>query len=156
VIPRRWLVRDDRVSSDRRALLALRPSILSWIAEAELELGEHERAVAAAREAIEIADSGGVLYYAANARITLSEMLLATDGDPPSREIESVIDRAEALVESIAGRSLSPRILEVRGRLATLLDDDAAAESAFQKAVDVYREIGAKGHADRLTREIDS
>jgi hypothetical protein len=47
-------------------------------------------------------------------------------------------------------------MLEVRGRLAAALDDDAAAESAFQKAVDVYREIGAKGHAERLAREIGS
>jgi class 3 adenylate cyclase/tetratricopeptide (TPR) repeat protein len=144
------------ISSDRRALLAVRPGILSWIAEAELALGERARAVAAAREAIDIADSGGVLYYGANARITLSEMLLATDGDLPGREIESVLDRAEELVESIAGRSLSPRILEMRGRLAALLDDDTAAKSAFQKAVDIYREIGAKGHAERLARKIDS
>ena len=144
------------ISRDRQALVALRPRILTWVAEAEIALGERASAVAAAREAIDLADSGGVLYYGANARLTLAEMLLATDGDVPRREIESALDRAEELIESIAGRSLSPRILEIRGRLAVALDDVTAADRAFQKAVDVYREIGAKGHAERLAREIDS
>ena len=40
---------------------------------------------------------------------------LLRDGVVPRAEIESALERAEQLVESIAGRSLSPRILEMRG-----------------------------------------
>lgn len=57
-------------------------------------------------------------------------------------------------VASIAGRSLSPRILEQRGRLATAVGDAAAANRALQEALDLYRAIGATGHAERLAREL--
>ena len=71
----------------------------------------------------------------------------------PRAEIESALARAEQLVESIAARSLSPRILELRGRLAAALGDAPAASRALQEALDLYRAIGATGHAERLARE---
>jgi hypothetical protein len=52
------------------------------------------------------------------------------------------------------GRSLSPRILELRGRLAAALSDTAASEPVLHEALDLYREIGAAGHAERLETEI--
>jgi hypothetical protein len=67
-------------------------------------------------------------------------------------EIEAALDRAEELVTAIEGRSLSPRILELRGRLAAALGDTPASEQALRDALDLYREIGATGHADRLGR----
>jgi hypothetical protein len=84
----------------------------------------------------------------------LAEVRLATDGFVPRAEIESALDRAEQLVESIAGRSLSPRILEQRGRLAATLGDAVAANRALREAQDLYRTIGAAGHAERLAREL--
>lgn len=72
----------------------------------------------------------------------------------PRAEIESALERAEQLVESIAARSLSPRILELRGRLAGALGDASAANRALREALDLYRAIGATGHAERLAREL--
>ena len=72
----------------------------------------------------------------------------------PRAEIESALARAEHLVASIAGRSLSPRILEMRGRLAATLGDAPASDRALRQALEVYREIGATGHAERLGREL--
>jgi hypothetical protein len=86
----------------------------------------------------------------------LARILLATDGDPSRREIEAALDRAEELVASIEGRSLSPRILELRGRLAAALGDTAASEQTLREALDLYRVIGATGHAARLAREISA
>jgi len=80
--------------------------------------------------------------------------LLATDGVVPRAEIESALARAEQLVESIAGRSLSPRILEQHGRLAAALGDAPAADRALREALDLYRASGAAGRAERLGREI--
>jgi hypothetical protein len=77
-----------------------------------------------------------------------------TDGDLPRVEIEAALDRAEELVASVEGRSLSPRILELRGRLAAALGDAPGSERALREALDLYREIGASGHAKRLGREI--
>jgi hypothetical protein len=83
----------------------------------------------------------------------LAAALLATDGVIPRTEIESALERAEHLVESIAGRALSPRILEMRGRLAAALGDAPASDRTLRQALDLYRTIGATGHAERLGRE---
>jgi hypothetical protein len=72
----------------------------------------------------------------------------------PRQEIEAALDRAEELVALVEGHSLSPRILELRGRLAAALGDAPVADRALREALDLYREIGATGHVERLGREI--
>ncbi len=128
--------------------------MLGLLAEAHLALGERTEAVATAREGIELARAGGCCYYEAQAQLALAAALLATDGVVPRAEIESALARAEQLVESIEARSLSPRILEKRGRLAAALGDAPASNRALQQALDLYRDIGASGHAERLAREL--
>ena len=130
------------------------PQLLAHLAEAHLALGERTEAVATARESIELACAGGCYYFEAQAQLVLAAALLATDGVVPRAEIESALERAEQLVESIEGRSLSPRILELRGRLAAALGDASAADRVLREALDVYRAIGATGHAERLAREL--
>jgi len=139
---------------DRRTQVAMLPEVLALLAEAHLALGERTEAVATAREGIELAYAGGCYYYEAQAQLALAAALLATDGVVPRAEIESALTRAEQLVEAIAGRSLSPRILELRGRLVSALGDAPAADRLLREALDLYRTIGATGHAARLGREL--
>ena len=49
---------------------------------------------------------------------------------------------------------VTPRILELRGRLAAALGDAPAADRTLRQALELYREIGASGHAERLTGEL--
>jgi hypothetical protein len=142
------------IARDRRVLRALLPLGLAVLAEAHLALGERAEAVAAAREGIDLASAGGCHYYEAVAQLALARTLLATDDVVPRAGIESALERAEQLVESIEGRSLSPRILEMRGRLAAALGDAPASERALREALELYRTIGATGHAERLAREV--
>jgi hypothetical protein len=79
---------------------------------------------------------------------------LITDGALPRMEIESALERADELVESISAGSLAPRILEMRARLSNALGDTAAGEQTLRRALDSYREIGAAGHAERVAREL--
>ena len=65
-------------------------------------------------------------------------------------EIEAALDRAEELVAVTEGRSLSPRILKLRGRLAAALGHTPAADRALREALDLYRTIGATGDGARL------
>ena len=132
------------------------PWLLALLAEAALALGERTEAVAAAREGIELACAGSLNYFEVQARLALAAALLPTNGVVPRAEIESALARAEQLVESIAGRSLSPRILELRGRLAAALGDAPASDQTLRQALQLYREIGASGHAERLARELVS
>jgi tetratricopeptide (TPR) repeat protein len=142
------------IARDRRSQVPFVPQVLAVLAEAHLALGERAEALAAAREAVDLANAGGCGYYEAHAQLALAAALLATDGVVPRAEIESALSRAEHLVESIEGRSLSPRILEMRGNVAAALGDAPASERVLRQALDLYRAIGATGHAERLAREI--
>jgi class 3 adenylate cyclase len=130
------------------------PVMLALLAETHLALGEPARASVAAREAIDLGSASGTRYHEAQAQLALVGALLMADDALPRAEIESALERAEALVESIAALSLSPQILEVRGRVAKAFGDATASDHALQQALDLYREIGATGHAARLTQEI--
>jgi tetratricopeptide (TPR) repeat protein len=142
------------IARDRRTQTAMLPGVLAVLAEAHLALGERTEALATAREGIDLGRAGGCRYHEAQAQLALAAALLTTDGVVPRAEIESALARAEHLVESIAGRSLSPRILEQRGRLAAAVGDAAAASRSLQEARGLYRTIGATGHAERLAREL--
>ena len=139
---------------DQCAHRAFLPEVLAHLADAQLALGEREDAIASAREGIDLGRAGGCGYYEAKAQLALAQALLATDDALPRAEIESALARAEQLVESIAARSLSPRILELRGRLAATIDRGADSDRLLRDALDLYRTIGATGHAQRLAKEI--
>jgi tetratricopeptide (TPR) repeat protein len=144
------------IARDRRTLRTFLVSVLAHLAETHLALGERSEALATAREAIALASAGGCRFFEAEAQLALARALLATEGAPPRAEIESALDRTEQLVESIAARALSPRILELRGRLASALGDAPASDRALRQALELYRAIGATGHAERLARELDT
>jgi adenylate cyclase len=139
---------------DRAVHRAWLPAMLTMLAEAHLALGEPDAALIAAREAIDLGSAGGSRYHEAQAQLALAGALLLTEQAVPRAEIEAALERSEELVESIAARSLSPRILEMRGRLASALGDTPACDLALREALDVYRAIGATGHAERLGREV--
>ncbi len=147
---RDMLQRSVEIAMDRRVQRYELPAILSILAETHLTLGDRPSALAAASEGIERGSNGGCHHGEALAWLSLAQVLLAEEGNVPRQEIEAALDRAEELVASIEGRSLSPRILELRGRLAAALGDIAASEQALRDALDLYREIGATGHAGRL------
>lgn len=80
--------------------------------------------------------------------------LTRCDEPLPRAEIESALARAEHLVEVTEGRSLTPQILEARARLAARLGDTEKSEVLLREALAEYRDIGAAGHAERLTKEL--
>jgi hypothetical protein len=130
------------------------PLVLAGLAEAHLTLGEPTEAVATAREGIDLGSAGGCLYNEAFAQVALAAALLATACVVPRAEIESALERAEHLVASIEGSALSPRILDLRGRLAAAVGDAPSSDRTLREALDLYLAIGATGHAERLAREL--
>jgi tetratricopeptide (TPR) repeat protein len=142
------------IARDRRVVRALLPLVLAGLAEAHLALGEPSEAVATAREGIDLGSTGGCLYNEALAQLALAAALLGTDRVVPRGEIESALERAEHLATSIEGHALSPRILELRGRQAAAVGDAPSSGRTLREALDLYRTIGATGHAERLGREL--
>jgi len=48
------------------------------------------------------------------------------------------------------------KFLELRGRLAAAVGDAPSSDRTLREALDLYRAIGATGHAERLARELDA
>ncbi len=151
---REALQKGASIARERRTMLCWLPLLVTVQSEAHMALGERVEAMVAAREGIDRARTGGCIYHEAAAQLALVQILLATDGEVPRVEIEAALDRAEELVAAVEGRSLSPRILELHGRLAAALGDMPGAGQALREALDLYRMIGATGHAARLALEI--
>jgi len=148
--------RSATIARDRRVVRALLPLVLAGLAEAHVALGEPGEAVATAREGIDLGRAGGCLYNEALAQLALAAALLATPGAVPSADIESALERAQHLAASIEGSALSPRILELRGRLAAAVGDAPSSDRMLRAALDRYRGIGAIGHAERLARGLEA
>ncbi len=141
---------------DRSVQRGWLPTVMATLAEAHVVLGEPAEAMIAAREAIDLASIGGNRYPEVLAQIALADTLLLTEGEVPRAELESALERADDLIEAIAAGSLTPRLVEMRGRVANALGDKPASVRAMQEALDLYRAIGAEGHAARLAEELDA
>jgi tetratricopeptide (TPR) repeat protein len=152
---REALLASAAIGRDRLFLASMRVQVLAHLAEVHLALGERDRALSSAREAISVGRESGGRFFEAHAELNVARILLAMEGDLARAEIEAALDRAEARIESTGTRSLSPHLLELRARLSAALGDAAAAARGLGQALDVYREIGATGHADRLSRELE-
>jgi len=142
------------IARDRKAFLAFLPQVLSVLAEAELAAGQRSEAEASAREAIERARTGGCEYFEAHGLLALAQILLAGETRAPAAEIETALNRAQELVETTGSLSLSPRVLELRGRLAAARGDAKGGAELQLEALELYRTLGATGHAERLARAL--
>ncbi|HEY5644943.1 MAG TPA: adenylate/guanylate cyclase domain-containing protein [Pseudomonadales bacterium] len=114
-------------------------------------LGDTDRAISQARYGIEFADAGGLRFQAAACRAALADVLVLTDA--PDGEVETILNEARALVEDTGGKSLLPRLREAEVRLRARTHPDALL-AGLREAESMYRQLGALGHADRLSREI--
>jgi adenylate cyclase len=143
-----------RISKEHQTGLDRETEILSLLAEARVGAGDLRSARAAAEEGVRCARERGQLYFEAMNHLARARILRCAQGADARDEIERSLDRALELVEETNGRSLEPQIIEERARLAGLLGDSAACERGLRDAQRLYVEIGATGHAERLTEEL--
>jgi tetratricopeptide (TPR) repeat protein len=138
----------------KRVVLAWKPHVVSGQALVYSALGEHEKAIAQARSALEDSVRGGNRRAEDLARLTLARVLLAA-GDPALHdEVETAVERAEALCQETGMRVHLPPLLEVRAALAERRGNPQEARRRLREAHRLYTEIGATGHAKRLAKEL--
>ena len=80
------------------------PVLLATIARSKLGLGDAEEALAAAEEAVTIADDRGLTACALVAPITLAQVLAATQGTAAEERIDTVLSRAMDVARKNGGR----------------------------------------------------
>jgi class 3 adenylate cyclase/tetratricopeptide (TPR) repeat protein len=140
----------------KRVVLMREPLVVSGQALVESALGEHERAIAQARSALEESVSGGNRFAQDVARLTLARVLLAT-GDPGLHdEVEEAVERAKALCHETGMRVHLPSLLEIRAAMAERRGNPQEAGRRLRDAHRLYTEMGATGHARRLAQELGS
>ncbi len=126
------------------------------LAQAYVGLGEFDRALEVAREAVAVSDRRQTQRCACVARLGLSRALRAAHGKDAIDEIESVLERlAQDVIESGAAVFM-PRLHEERGELALLREDYADFDVEFQLAHELAVEMGAETRAARLAERLES
>jgi class 3 adenylate cyclase/tetratricopeptide (TPR) repeat protein len=131
----------------------LAAEVLGDIALAHCALGALEEARAAAERGLELAEqreAGRAEVYALRA---LASVHLARDGEVAFAEVRRLLDRAESRSAEIGLRVVLPHLVELRARAAERSGDAAAARAAFRRARELFGEMGAPLHVERLTQE---
>jgi class 3 adenylate cyclase len=108
-------------------------------------LGDHEKAIARARSALEESVAGGNRRGEDLALLTLARVLLATGKQDLHDEVERTVQRAETLCEQTGMRVHLPHLLEVRATLADRGGKPQEARQGLHEAHRLYVEMGATG-----------
>ncbi len=132
------------------------PSVLSGHALAHAGRGEVEKAVAYGREAAETSAAHATPIIEIRSLVSLARALLASNDASAWNEIETLVERAEAIQQETGARVDRPALLEVRAELARMRGQDEQAIGHLREAHRLYTEMGAIGRAERLTRELGS
>jgi adenylate cyclase len=122
------------------------------LAEALLQAGDPEAALAAAEEAIGLCRRSERGNYEAAAHGVIARALLRRDGPAARDAAEAALANAAALIERMGAKTLAPALCEWRAELAAVLGDNVASGQLLRQAQQLYAEIGAPAHVSRLAQ----
>ncbi len=108
----------------RRVGLYFEPVLLATIARSKLALDEPDDALAAAEEAVAIADARGLGTCALAAPITLAQVLSATQGVAAADRIDSLLAHALDRARETGASAFEPQIHRELAALARLRGDE--------------------------------
>jgi class 3 adenylate cyclase/tetratricopeptide (TPR) repeat protein len=145
--------RSQAISRERRTAADSEGWCLLILGEAYLGLGEAERALNLLREAVALMRSREQ-WAEAMANVVLARILLGSEGLAAREEIESALERASELVRNTGMHSVEPMIHVERAELAHQNGDEDEHQRELREAHRLFTEIGATGHAERLSAEL--
>jgi tetratricopeptide (TPR) repeat protein len=140
----------------RRTGLETEAGTLADLAEARLETGELEEALRLANEAVTLAQRRGLALDECAANRVLARTLLESARGSRRRVARRHLERALELARDAGARALEPAIQQGLAELARLEGNVPARFAALANALELYREIGAAEHAERLAVELAS
>jgi tetratricopeptide (TPR) repeat protein len=125
-----------------------------WLAEAYAGIGDVERGVELARRTLEEATDHGLAYAEAGGHLLLARLLLAASGSETMEEVESELAIAGEQAERMEFRPIEGLVRVEIARLARARGEEAAHLEGLREAYELFTEIGAAGHAERLASEL--
>jgi adenylate cyclase len=129
------------------------PMGLAGLADAYRAVGRLADARSAATAGVDAGQRDGLRPGECRAQVALARVLIA-EGAADTAAIDAALQRAEALVGETHARAYLPFIAEARAELTRVRGDAAGATRALAEAQRLFTEMGAKGHAERLAREL--
>ena len=132
---------------------ALTPSLLGTLAECHAKQGRLERATELAERASELAAGPTAV---ANTTLSLARVRRLRHGASALAEIEAELLQVESLAREHGLSPLVAATCEDQARAAALRDDGAGLAAGLRAARELYAELGAPGHVERLDHEIAS
>jgi class 3 adenylate cyclase len=142
------------VVREHRTNVSFEGFYLNGLAEAHLGRGEVELARTLAEKAIAAARARGSRFQEAQGHLNLARAHLRAAGAAARAEVESALARAEALRLESSAAAYEPHVRLARAELARVLGDEAARRRELGEAHRLFVEMGAKGHAERVKREL--
>ena len=148
------LERSAEISRQRRAAAEAEAFRLPQLAEAYLGLGDVGRARALVDEGLEFTRACGHVSGESYANYVLGRVLLASAGSSGRDQIEAAFARARELNREMELRALEPLVRVEIAELARQCGDEQWRERELREAHRLFAELGAAGHAERLTAEL--
>jgi tetratricopeptide (TPR) repeat protein len=127
---------------------------LALLGESHLGLGDSDRARALVTEGVEIAHAQAYPFGEIYARVALARVLLSS-GDPADRaQAEATLASTLELVHEIGAKTYEPFVHVELAELARQRGDEERRERELREAHRLFTEVGASGHAERLSTEL--
>jgi hypothetical protein len=139
---------------ERQVGLSFEQFVLADLAQAVVALGDFDRARALADEAVTVAQQRHLIEaYPLLARARVQRL---SDGAQAATAIEADLQRAMVVIEQTEARAYTPQVHVERAELARLLGDEVGYQRELREAHRLFTEMGATGHAERISRELSA
>jgi tetratricopeptide (TPR) repeat protein len=137
------------IARDSGTLLQSEAVFVTNLAAAYVGVGDAERGIKAAREAVQVARERHTPLFECRALLTCVRALLA-GGTKHLDEAEETLRAALDIVARTGATGYEPFLRVEAARLARLRGDATSGASELAEASRQFRQMGALGHADRL------
>ena len=142
------IARESSTAGERDAMR------LALLGESYLGIGDLERARALVEEGLEIGHARGHRSHEIHASLALARVLLGSAGPAARAEIEAALARALELARDTEAKAFEPLVHVELAELARQSGDEEGRERELREAHRLFTEIGASGHAERLSAEL--
>jgi tetratricopeptide (TPR) repeat protein len=142
------------IGRDRR-LPTVESGVLATMAEANLALGDHAKALTLAEEAIAVSRRRGLRLWEFSALLARIRALRASHGVKATTEIAAAFAEAAAWLEMSGAKSYAPFLHVERAELARLTGDEATREREFREAHRLFTEMGAPIRAGEVAKGLE-
>ena len=148
------LERSRAIARESRTAIETEAWRLALLGESYLGLGDPGRARALVEEGLAVAREQGNVPYGIHASLALARVLLGSAGPAARAQIEAALTRALELAHETGAKAYEPLVRVELAELARQSGDQDGRERELREAHRLFTEIGASGHAERLSGEL--